>query len=158
MRTEAGGARTALVAGATGLVGSVLLRQLAADAGWSRVSALVRRPAGLDDQRVCEVLVDYEELEAAVAHMQATHVFCALGTTLRKAGSREAFRRVDCHYPVRLAQLAAAWGARHFSLVSSLGADPDSRVFYTRVKGEAEAGVCAAAPPSVAILRPPVAH
>jgi len=148
--------RTALVAGATGLVGSVLLRQLAADPVWEAVRALVRRPVGLAGGRIRELVVDYEHLQEAGEALRATHVFCALGTTLRKAGSREAFRTVDHYYPVRLAGLAAAGGARHFSLVSSLGADPASRVFYSRVKGETEAGVRAAGLPSVAILRPSI--
>lgn len=148
--------RTALVAGATGLVGSVLLRQLEADPAWAEVRALVRRPVGLDGGRIRELVVDYERLEDTGQALRATHVFCTLGTTLRKAGSREAFRTVDHDYPVRLAGLAGAWGARHFSLVSSLGADPGSRVFYSRVKGETEDGVRAAGLPSVAILRPSI--
>lgn len=150
------GARAALVAGATGLVGSLLLRQLAADAAWPDVRALVRRPAGLGDGRVREVVVDFEHLEDAREDLRATHVFCALGTTMRQAGSRDAFRAVDLDYPARLARLAASFGARHFSLVSSLGADPRARVFYARVKGEAEEAVRAAHLRSVAILRPSI--
>jgi uncharacterized protein YbjT (DUF2867 family) len=81
-------------------------------------------------------------------------VFCALGTTIRTAGSRAAFRRVDHDYVVSLARLARAHGARHFLLVSSVGADPRSRVFYSRVKGEVESAVQTLGYPSLTIVRP----
>lgn len=149
-------ARTALVAGATGLVGGHLVRQLGADPAWTRVLALVRRKGELEGGRVHEVLVDFDRLEDTGHALAASHIFCALGTTIRTAGSREAFRRVDHDYPAALARLAAAHGARHFTLVSSVGADADSRVFYSRVKGEVEAAVRAAGVPSVTILRPSV--
>jgi uncharacterized protein YbjT (DUF2867 family) len=148
-------ARTALVAGSTGLVGRELLRQLAETPGYERVSALTRRPldARLGD-RVREATVDFAHLDSAGNVLAADHVYCTLGTTIRKAGSQDAFRRVDHDYVVALARLARERGAGHFLLVSSLGSDPRSRVFYSRVKGEVEAAVQTLGYPSVTIVRP----
>lgn len=148
--------RTALVAGATGLVGGHLVHQLTSDARYDRVFALTRRalPADLAATGVVEVRVDYDRLEERAADLAADHVFCALGTTIRKAGSQEAFRRVDLAYPLAVARVARAAGARHFALVSSAGASPRSRVFYTRTKGEVEEAVREAGYPSGALFRP----
>jgi uncharacterized protein YbjT (DUF2867 family) len=143
------------VAGSTGLVGRELLRQLARSTAYDRVAALTRRPLGPSaGDRVREVTVDFERLHAAGDALAADHVFCALGTTIRTAGSRAAFRRVDHDYVVSLGRVARERGASHFLLVSSLGADPRSRVFYSRVKGEVEAAVRTLGYASVTIVRP----
>jgi uncharacterized protein YbjT (DUF2867 family) len=144
---------TALVAGATGLVGGELVRQLAAHTGYARVTALVRRPTNMPGT-VVPLTADFERLDQLGNQLAADHVFCALGTTIRKAGSQEAFRRADHDYVVALARLAREHEARHFLLVSSLGADPRARVFYSRVKGEVEAAVRALGYPSLTIVRP----
>lgn len=147
---------TALVAGATGLVGRELVRQLASDEAWHEVRALTRRPlpADLRSPRVVEVAVDYAALGQAPAWAEATHVFCALGTTMKRAGSAEAFRRVDVDHVAALARATRARGARHFLLVTAVGASPASRFFYNRVKGEVEAAVAALGFPSLTIARP----
>lgn len=150
--TPARGA-SALVAGATGLVGRELLRQLA-EAPYGRVGALLRRVPDDLPSAVTPIVADFEHLDRVADRLAVDDVFCALGTTIRTAGSQEAFRRVDHDYVVALARLARARGARHFLLVSSLGADPRSRVFYSRVKGEVEAAVQAVGYPSVTIVRP----
>lgn len=146
----------AIVAGATGLVGQALVRQLAADDAWREVRALTRRdlPPGLTAPRVVPVSVDYSRLDPPPPWAAATHVFCALGTTMRQAGSREAFRLVDLDYPLALARATLARGARHFLLVTAVGASPRSRFFYNRVKGEVEAAVAALGFRSVTIARP----
>jgi uncharacterized protein YbjT (DUF2867 family) len=146
----------AIVAGATGLVGQALVRVLAAESRWREVRALVRRPLPpeLSAPTVVPVEVDYTRLEPPPLWAAADHVFCALGTTMRQAGSAAAFRRVDFEYPVALARAALAQGARHFLLVSALGAAPGSRVFYNRVKGEVEAAIAALGFRSVTIARP----
>lgn len=148
--------RQALVAGATGLVGLELVRQLAADETWTEVRALTRRPLpdGLASPRLVEIDVDYAALDPAPAWANATHVFCALGTTMKRAGSADAFRRVDFDFVVALARAARALGARHFLLVTAVGASPASRFFYTRVKGEVEEAVAALGFPSLTIARP----
>jgi len=146
--------RTALVAGSTGLVGSELVRQLAANPGYAGVAALVRRPVADFPGAVTAVIADFEQLDEVGEGLDRDHVFCALGTTMRTAGSREAFRRVDHDYVVTLARLARERGARHFLLVSSVGADPRSRVFYLRVKGEVETAIRSLGYPSITIVRP----
>jgi uncharacterized protein YbjT (DUF2867 family) len=146
----------AVVAGATGLVGRALVRQLAADRTWREVRALTRRdlPAEMAGPTVVPIRIDYARLDPPPPWAAADHVFCALGTTRRQAGSAEAFRRVDLDYPVALARAALARGARHFLLVSAVGASPNSRFFYNRVKGEVEAAISALGFRSVTIARP----
>ncbi len=148
-------ARTAIVAGSTGLVGAALVARLAASGRYERIVALVRRDgASWPDPRIAAVRVDYEHLERTPLPFAGADVYCALGTTIAVAGSRAAFRRVDVTYVVRLAVLARAGGAAAFGLVSADGAHVDSPFFYNRCKGEAEAGVAAVGLPSVAIARP----
>jgi len=102
------------------------------------------------EQRV----VDFDRLDEAADAFAADDVFCCLGTTIRKAGSQQAFYRIDHDYPVAAARLASARGAKRFLLVSSLGANAGSRVFYNRVKGEVERDVSAIPFEGVAIFRP----
>jgi uncharacterized protein YbjT (DUF2867 family) len=146
----------AVVAGATGLVGRALVRQLAADPWWGEVRALVRRVPRpeLEAPRIVTVEVDYTRLEPPPPWAAADQVFCALGTTLRQAGSEAAFREVDFDYPLALARAALARDTRHFLLVSAVGASPASRVFYNRVKGEVEAAISMLGFRSVTIARP----
>ncbi len=144
--------KTAMVAGATGLVGGDVLRLLLEDRMYDRVVALARRPLGIKDDRLEERLVDFDHLEAA--DLSADHVYCALGTTMKLAGSREAFRKVDYDYVRVLAERTRARGTNVFALVSAAGANPKSSNFYLRVKGEAEQAVIAAGFDSVQIMRP----
>ena len=148
--------RRVLVAGATGLVGRELLAALAQDPAVGEVLALVRRPVAPEaiPERVRQVLVDYDALERHVARHPADQVACALGTTMRQAGSERAFRKVDLDYPLALARAARAAGARHFLLVSAIGADPRARTLYSRVKGELEEGLRALGFPALTIARP----
>jgi uncharacterized protein YbjT (DUF2867 family) len=150
--------QTALIAGATGLVGAECLRRLLAHPAWEAVIALARRD--IDSKpaspKLRQVRTDFPKLERVHDRLVADHVFCALGTTMRKAGSRAAFREVDLEYPLRLAQLTRAAGARHFSLVSAVGADRHSAFYYSRVKGELEDELVRMDWPSLAIFRPSV--
>ena len=150
--------RTALIAGATGLVGGECLRRLLAHPAWTTVVVPTRRDVGVErmSPKLRQVLTDFAALEDHRDQLVADHVFCALGTTMRKAGSRAAFREVDLEYPLRLARLARANGARHFSLVSAVGADRRSAFHYSRVKGELEEALIAMGWPSLAIFRPSV--
>jgi uncharacterized protein YbjT (DUF2867 family) len=147
---------SAIVVGATGLVGRECVRQLAAHPGFERVTALARRapPSDPVPAKVKTELVDFDRLDARPEVFQATHLFCALGTTIKQAGSRERFRQVDFGYPLRAAELALAAGVRHFLLVSSVDASPASRNFYLRVKGELEAAIQGIGFRSVTIVRP----
>ncbi len=157
--------RRVLLAGATGLVGRALLHQLLADPMVGEVRALTRRalsrsellgrgghPPGDERLQVCEI--DFERLDRHTELFEVDWVCCAMGTTIRKAGSRAAFRRVDFDYPFQMAQLARAHGARQLLLVSAMGADADSRVFYNRVKGELEDALSELDYESVCVAQP----
>jgi uncharacterized protein YbjT (DUF2867 family) len=149
---------TALVAGATGLVGGECLKRLLASDTYSKVTVVTRRSLGLSAKQpqLREIVVDFGQLDSLRADLRADHVFCALGTTIRKAGSQAKFRQVDFEYPRRFAELALANGAKHFSLVSALGASSKSGVFYSRVKGELEDALRAMKWPSLCLVRPSV--
>ena len=147
--------RTALLLGATGLVGRHTLARLAADARWSRVVTLDRRPVPRASNTHAPTVVDFDHPDSIDADLWACDtVFCALGTTIKTAGSQAAFRYVDLQIPSFSAHLAREHGATQMLLVSALGADAGSRIFYNRVKGEAEAAVQAAGFASVGIARP----
>lgn len=134
---------TALIAGATGLVGGFLLKRLLDAPQYGQVVVVTRRKLGFDHPRLTEIVTDFDTLELALAK-SAIHVddaFCALGTTIKKAGSQPAFRRIDFDYIVNFARAAKAAGATRFLLVSAIGASARSSVFYSRVKGETEDAV-----------------
>ena len=148
--------RKVLLAGATGLVGGEILRGLADDDDVSEVRVLVRRPLdrALVAPKVRELVADFDTLDAHPEWFRVDQLMCALGTTIRQAGSEAAFRRVDVDYPLALARLARAQAARHVLLVSVVGADARSRVFYNRVKGELENAVRALGYAALTIARP----
>jgi len=149
---------TAIVAGATGLVGGECLARLLKEPRYRRVVVVARRKPdeAIRSRKLEHVIVDFEELGDVAAALRGDHAFCALGTTIRKAGSQTAFRRVDHDFVLRFAELARAGGAAHFSCVSALGASRTSPFFYSRVKGEVEAALRALDWPSLAIFRPSV--
>jgi len=146
--------RTALVAGASGLVGGHLLRRLLAEPAYEHVAALGRRSLPVTHPKLTQHVIDFDRLREAANFPRADDVFCCLGTTIKKAGSQDAFYEVDFLYVHELARTALAYGATQFLLVSSLGANPRSRIFYSRVKGEVEEAVSRLAYRAVHIFRP----
>ena len=150
------GKRTVAVAGGTGLVGTRLVARLLARDDVDRVVAVVRRPPATGhaklDARVVESFAR-DELDDALPK-DLDDAYCALGTTMKKAGSRDAFRAVDHDAIVAFANAARAKGARRFLLVSSIGADPRSMTFYLRVKGETEDDVRAIGFDALHAMRP----
>lgn len=148
--------RTALLCGATGLVGSHCLNLLLADSFYKQVTVLTRRPLGavVSNPKLDQRIVDFEQLGHFTRELQVDHVLSALGTTIAKAGSQENFRRVDYDYPVTIARAALDAGAQYLVLVSSLGADPEGRVFYLKVKGELEEAISELGFRGVTFLRP----
>lgn len=143
----------ALVSGASGLVGGALLDLLLADDRFARVTSVGRKKLDREHPKLTQRVVDFAALDLSDVN-DVTHAFCALGTTIKKAGSQEAFRAVDHGAVMAFANAARALGVVHFSLVSSLGANPDSMSFYSRVKGEAERDLKALGLPSVSVLQP----
>ncbi|MFN5360566.1 MAG: oxidoreductase [Bacteroidota bacterium] len=127
--------KVAMIAGSSGLTGGFLLKMLLEAPEYREVIAYVRKPTRIQHPKLREVVMDWEKLDAPVP---ADDVFCCLGTTIKKAGSQEAFRRVDYEYPLHLAELQLEGGSQQFLLVSAIGADASSSIFYSRVKGELE--------------------
>lgn len=148
--------RSVLLLGATGLVGGECLKLLLNDQAFSRVVVLTRGKFTVSGGPVLveHHQIDFERPETFRDFLNVDSVICALGTTIKKAGSRERFRRVDHDYPLGFAQAARQSGARTFVLVTAIGSDSRSRAFYSRVKGEVETAVAALGYPAYAVLRP----
>jgi uncharacterized protein YbjT (DUF2867 family) len=144
-----------LIAGATGLVGRQALALALSDARIGQVVAPTRRPLPAH-AKLQNPVVDFDALPADADWWRVDAALCALGTTIRDAGSQAAFRRVDVDYVVAVANCARNAGARSFALNSSLGADPASGSFYLRCKGEAEEAVKGLGYPSLTVVRPSV--
>ena len=149
--------RKAIIAGASGLVGNHLLNELLASREYDSVTALLRRPLDLQHPVLTQRVVDFERidtLELPTGSAAADTVFCCLGTTIKAAGSRAAFRHVDHDYVLAIARSALDAGARQFLLVGSMGADARSPFFYMRVKGQIEDELRGLPYASVSVFRP----
>ncbi|MGE5713638.1 MAG: NAD(P)H-binding protein [Betaproteobacteria bacterium] len=154
--TDASSHRTALLAGATGLVGGHLLRRLLADPRYRQIIAVSRKELGIEHPKLRPLITNFDAIAAAIAGLGETvdDAFCALGTTIKTAGSREAFRRVDFGHVVAFARTARVAGARRFMVVSAMGASARSVIFYLRVKGDTEEALTALGYPALHIFRP----
>lgn len=144
--------RTALIAGGTGLVGSQLLQLLLESDRYSKVVALTR--TGLPTHPKLEQVPVTQETLSGGQHLKADDIFCCLGTTIAKAKTKENFYQVDFYYPLLLARNGYSNGARQYMLISALGADKESSVYYNRVKGEVEEAIRAVGFESLHIFRP----
>lgn len=146
--------RKALIVGATGLVGGFCLQALLDDSNYSEVIALVRKPLLKTHRKLKTIITTFEHLEPEISNIQVNDVYCCLGTTIKKAGSQEAFKRIDHTLVVTVAELTKKQGAEQFLIVSALGADKDSKVFYNRVKGEMESALQKLGYPCLRVMRP----
>ena len=146
--------KTALLAGATGLIGSQLLPLLLASERYAKVVVVGRRAVAVQHPKLVQVVAELDKLADVRLQLIADDVFCCLGTTIGQAGSKAAFYAVDYLAVVTLAALTAGNFAGQFLVVSSLGADENSRVFYSRTKGEMEAAVRALPFRAVHLFRP----
>lgn len=153
MQPEKPNKTTAILLGATGLVGDALLQQLL-ESGNYVVKAFVRRSTGITHPNLEEHLVDFDRLPQWAELIQGEVLFIAMGTTRRKAGSKKAQYKIDYTYPYEVAQKAASAGFKHCVLVSSIGANARSRLFYLRIKGELEESLKALHFHKLTILRP----
>jgi uncharacterized protein YbjT (DUF2867 family) len=148
--------KVVLLAGATGLVGSLALDVLLDAPDISRVFAVTRRPLGREHSRLANRIVQFDQMESQLKNITCNVAMCALGTTIRQAGSQEAFRRVDVDAVLAFARVAKAAQAQRFVVVSSAGADPRSKNFYFRTKGEMEQALIGVGFPNLDILQPSV--
>lgn len=147
--------KVAVIAGSTGLVGSELIAMLLESENYKKIYSLVRKSTGRKNSKLTEVVVNYDELKNSLSTItEVNDVYCCLGTTMKVAGSKEAFRKVDFLYPLFLAEWAAEKKADQFLMVSAMGANPNSSIFYNRVKGETEDEITAMKIPSVSFFRP----
>jgi uncharacterized protein YbjT (DUF2867 family) len=146
--------KVALLAGAAGLVGGLALDGLLEAPDFSRVFAVTRRPLGREHSRLANRIVQFEQIESQLKGVTCHVALCALGTTIREAGSQEAFRRVDVDAVLAFARAAKAAQAQRFIVVSSVGADPNSKNFYLRTKGEMEQALIGIGFPCLDILQP----
>jgi uncharacterized protein YbjT (DUF2867 family) len=145
---------TAIISGATGLVGEQLLKLLLSDPAYGSVIAVVRRPLELTHGKPEQRVIDFEKLPDVISGLKADHGFCSLGTTIRAAGSKEKQYRIDHDYVVEFARGCHAAGVSRFAVVSSIGADAGSSNFYLRTKGEMERDLQTIPFDSLYILRP----
>jgi uncharacterized protein YbjT (DUF2867 family) len=130
--------KTALIAGATGLIGKELLRILLDAKEYEKITVIVRRSVEIEHPKLDERTVDFRQLEQYKEIFAVDDVFCCLGTTIKKAKTKEAMWEIDVEYPVEIARLASSQGAEKFLLVSSMNANPDSLIFYPKMKGKLE--------------------
>jgi uncharacterized protein YbjT (DUF2867 family) len=146
--------KTAIIAGATGLIGSQLLNNLLESNQYDKIVVLVRKEIPFQSPKLKQVIVDYSKLQIITDHLKCDDVFCCLGTTIKKAGSQDEFLKVDFHYCLNLAIETHKNGASNFYLVSALGANENSKVFYNSVKGKLENAIHHIGFKSVYIFRP----
>ncbi len=146
--------RTTLLLGASGLIGSLCLQELLRAEAYRNVVALVRSPLGMQHAKLASHVVDFERRETFAEFTRVDDVFSCIGTTRSQAASDQAYRRIDFDIPNDVAQLSFECGAAQFLIVSSVGANPRSRVFYTRLKGEIEQALGRMPFQSVHIFRP----
>lgn len=130
--------RKALIVGATGLVGNELLQQLLQSEAYDNITILVRTPLSIEHPKLIQIPINFDELDSFEERFAVHDVFCCLGTTIKKAGSQEAFKKVDYEYPLHAAMLSKKQAASQFFVVSAVGANSKSRIFYSRTKGELE--------------------
>lgn len=136
------------------MVGGQLLQMLLEDTYYAKVIAVTRRPIESKSDKLVNLLVDFDVLAEYSSEMVADDYFCCLGTTIKKAKTKEQFRKVDFHYPLELAKVGQKNNAQQYLLISALGADKEASVFYNRIKGEVEEAVCELAYKCMHIFRP----
>ncbi len=144
--------KTALVVGASGLIGKLLTTKLLENKFYSKVKILVRKNLDLSRPNLEQIVVDFNNLDTA--KIVADDVFCCLGTTMKVAGSKAAFYKVDYTFPLEIAKAALENGANQYLIVTAMGADAESRIYYNRVKGEIEKALSDLHYPTLLIFRP----
>jgi uncharacterized protein YbjT (DUF2867 family) len=131
----------AVIAGASGLIGSKLLNILLQESFYDEVLILVRKELPLSHKKLVQLVIDFERLEDHAAAITGHLVFCCLGSTKKKTPDLVEYRKIDLDYPLQLAQFAKQNGVKQYHLVSSLGANSKSSAFYTKIKGEVEEAI-----------------
>lgn len=146
--------KTASVVGATGAVGREIVRGLCENENYDKIIVWARRELNFSHEKLETQIINFDEIKD-MPPREIDEIFCALGTTMKQAGSRGQFYKVDVSYPVNIAKWGIASGARRFALISSQGANERSRFFYLRAKGKAEKKIAALGFKSLQIARLP---
>lgn len=133
----------AILIGATGLVGSEILKQLLSDTRFSEIHVFTRHSTEISHPKLREIIVDFEKLTAWEAQISGDVLFSALGTTLKQSGSQQAQYRIDHDYQLQVATAAKKNGVQKIVLISSASANPHSKIFYLRMKGQLETHIAA---------------
>jgi uncharacterized protein YbjT (DUF2867 family) len=148
--------KTAIVIGASGLVGSEMVKQLLLDEEYSHVKLFLRKEISFSNSKLQQNIIDFNNLDASSDLIKGDVVFCCMGTTIKVAGSQDAFVKVDYTYVLNFAQLAKRNGIEKFIAVSSLGADKNSSNFYLKVKGDVETDLARLKFKNLVIVRPSI--
>jgi len=148
------GKKTAILFGGSGLVGGFCLDLLLESPIYAKVISFGRKKLNKEHKKLEQIVIDFDKLSESENLIQGNDLFCTIGTTIKKAGSQEAFRKVDFEYPKEIATIAARNGVSQIILVSSVGADANSKVFYSQVKGELEDAIKELPFWGIHILRP----
>ncbi len=146
--------KTALIIGSTGLIGSQLLNLLLESQNYDKVITFVKRDTGIKHPKLTQHIIDFDKPETYKDLVVGDDFFCTIGTTIKKAGSKEAFRKVDFEYPRQFAAFALQNKVKQFLIISSLGADANSGNFYLKTKGEIQDFLKDCNFESVAVLQP----
>ncbi len=148
--------KTACILGATGLVGSELLKQLLSNDDYEKIHIFLRREIDLTHPKLEKHLINFDNPDSWNNLVTGDVLFSAFGTTISKAGSKEAQYKIDYTYQYEFAKAAADNGVNSYVLISSAGADADSQIFYSRIKGELEEAVKQLSFKHITILRPSI--
>jgi uncharacterized protein YbjT (DUF2867 family) len=148
--------KTAIILGSTGLVGSSLLNQILDDSRFEKIKLLLRAPISIEHHKIEQIIINFDEPDSYKSKVIGDVLFCAFGTTLKKAGSKEIQYKIDYTYQYQVIQIAKENGVNQVILVSSYGADIHSSVFYSKMKGELDRDVLALNFNKTIIIRPSV--
>lgn len=147
-------AKKAIIAGATGLIGNHLLKILLEAPEYDEIIILVRKPIALQHSKLKQLVLNFDNLDSYSDQLKADVIFSCLGTTRKKTPDRKEYYKIDHDYPVKLGEIAKKNNIAHYHLISAIGANPDSSVFYTKMKGETERDLVNLNLPALFIYQP----
>lgn len=146
--------KTAIILGATGLTGNILLKTLMIDQQYDKIKIFTRKPIRLENKKVTEILCNLLELDSYKENFFGDEVYCCIGTTTKKTPDKELYKKIDYGIPVSAAKLCKDNGIKTFAVMSSMGANANSPIFYNRTKGEMEQAVLEQNIKNTYVLRP----
>lgn len=147
-------ARTAILVGATGLVGHIILKKLVNDEVYSKITVISRRTPKITDQKIKLIQIEFDDLGQHANEIVGDDIFCCIGTIQKDTPNQAVYKKIDYQYPLDLAKISLKNGAISYNLISSMGADPNSRFFYTKTKGELERDLSTLPFKTINIYRP----